>query len=251
MMRFVLGLLVIAGCARPNEERTLVVFAAASLREAFVAIAADFGRHRPGVVVKFNFAGSQELRTQIEHGARVDVVATADAHAIEALQAAGKVSESFVFATNEPVIVVRAGNLSVRSLADLATTERIVLGAPEVPIGRYSRQIFDRAGRTLGADFRARVEANVISNELNVRQVLAKVRLGEAEAGIVYRSDVGPGVRVVAIPPALNVVAEYPVAVVVGASQQEVAQAFLAHLKSPAGQKLLASAGFGLPVASP
>jgi molybdate transport system substrate-binding protein len=116
-----------------------------------------------------------------------------------------------------------------------------------VPIGRYAREVLDRASERYGADFRKRVEARVVSNELNVRQVLAKVRLGEADAGIVYRTDVtsvGGDVAVVEIPRAVNVVAEYSIAVLKSAPDRMLAAAWVEAVAAPEGQAVLAAAGF-------
>ncbi len=236
------------GSAAGAGQEQLVVFAAASLREGFGHLAEELNKRRPGVEISFNFAGSQELRTQIEHGAAADVFASADLRHMEALRRAGKVGEPVVFARNEPVIVVPRGNpAQVRALADLPRAARIVLGAPEVPIGSYTSQILDRASRLLGSDFRAKVEAHVVSRELNVRQVLAKVSLGEADAGIVYRTDAATAqdrVDVIAIPAELNVAAEYPIAVVTGAAHPELARAWVDLVTSQTGQQLLARSGF-------
>jgi molybdate transport system substrate-binding protein len=237
----------------PHED-TLVVFAAASLRDAFTSMATDFGRAHDGVHVTFNFAGSQELRAQLAHGAAADVFASADVAQMEQLARDGRVASPIVFARNEPVLVVardRAGD--VRTFADLPRAKKIVLGADDVPIGRYSKQILDRASATLDSDFGARVSANVVSRELNVRQVLAKVALGEADAGIVYRTDVHAAdtrVVVVDIPRALNVVADDPIAVVAGAAHPTLARAWVDFVRSEAGQRALAHEGFAAPASS-
>ncbi len=170
------------------------MFAAASLREVFEALAADFEKARPGARVRLNLAGSQELRTQIEQGARADVFASADLKHMDSLEKQGLVEKPLVFARNEPVIVVPSGNpAGIRALIDLPRAKRLVVGAPEVPIGSYTVKIFEAAGHKHGADLRAKLEASVVSRELNVRQVLAKVTLGEADAGIVYRTDAQAG----------------------------------------------------------
>lgn len=241
----------LAGCkpsAPAPREETLVVFAAASLREAFTALSTDFERTHPGVEVIFNFAGTQELRTQLEHGATVDVFAAADQRHMDELVRASRATNPVTFAHNEPVIVVSHESAgAIRSLADLPSAARIVLGTPEVPIGRYSLQILERARATLGSDFRARVEAKVVSRELNVRQVLTKVSLGEAQTAIVYRTDAlsAPGrVSVVPIPPEINVTADYPIAVVTSALHPKLARAWVDLVLSPEGQRALASAGF-------
>lgn len=173
---------------------------------------------------------------------------------MDALVLAGRVSAPVTFARSEPVIVVsREAAGTVQSLLDLPRAERIVLGGPEVPIGRYAARLLDRADARLGDDFRARVEAQVVSREPNVRQVLTKVRLGEADAAIVYRTDAltAPDVVVVPVPPDLTVTAEYPVAVVVGAESPRLARAWIALLRSDAGRAALSRAGFLPPDAGP
>lgn len=237
----------------PPQERELVVFAAASLRDVFNQLKEDFTRSHAGAAVTFNFAGTQELRTQLEQGAAVDVFASANQRHMAELVAAGKASAPVVFARNEPVIVVATdAAATIRALADLPRAAHIVIGTPEVPIGRYTLQILDRAAMTLGKDFRARVEAKVASRELNVRQVLSKVKLGEAAAGVVYRTDArsAPEVAVVAIPPDINVIAEYPIATVTGAAHPQLARAWVDFVLSEAGQRALQAAGFLPPVAA-
>jgi molybdate transport system substrate-binding protein len=236
------------GSAREDE---LVVFAAASLREPFSTLGAVFEKSRAGVEVTFNFAGSQELRTQLEHGAAADVFASADGRHMDELVQAGRAKSPALFARNEPVMIVAealAGELD--AFEDLPAAGRIVVGLPDVPVGRYTLQILDQASTSLGRDFRARVEARVVSRELNVRQVLAKVALGEADAAIVYRTDATTAkdtVAVVTIPPELNVIAEYPIATLEGAPHPELARAWVELVLSASGKKALADAGFSPP----
>jgi molybdate transport system substrate-binding protein len=229
-------------------ENRLVVFAAASLRDAFMSLADSFKRSHPGVEVTFSFAGSQEIRTQIEQGASADVFASADQQHMQTLLQAGRVIAPVTFARNEPVIAVANDKRAlVRTFADLPAATRLVVGVPEVPIGRYTLQILDRASHSLGADFRQRVEANIVSRELNVRQVLAKVSLGEADAGFVYRSDALSAqdrVGIVSIPSELNVIAAYPIALVAGAPHPLLARAWLDLVLSKTGQAALQHAGF-------
>jgi len=232
----------------PPKEDKLVVFAAASLREAFGKMAEEFAKSHASVSIAFNFAGSQEIRTQLEQGAVVDVFAAADVRHMTALRDAGRVEAATVFAENEPVVVVAKEKASsLHTLAELPTAQKIVIGAAEVPIGKYTLQILDKASTALGADFRARVEAHVVSRELNVRQVLAKVKLGEADAGIVYRSDLVLGsdqVGVVTIPPEINVIAEYSIAVVQSAPHKDLAREWVALVRSDRGREILRLAGF-------
>jgi molybdate transport system substrate-binding protein len=236
--------------APPAGEDKLVVFAATSLRDAFTTLSDEFGRTHPAVEVTLNFAGTQELRTQLEHGAPADVFASADQRHMDALVQAKRVWDPQIFARNEPVVVV--GKVVGKEQAQIVTTffdlpraQRIVVGAPDVPIGRYTLQILDRASE--GTDFRARVLARVVSHELNVRQVLAKVALGEADAGIVYRTDAqaaGARVMTVTIPPAVNVMADYPIAVVTEGKSRRLAQAWIDLVMSAPGQAALRRAGF-------
>lgn len=244
-----------AGCKRPaaDGDGRVVVLAAASLREAFAAIAGDFERAHPGVEVATSFAGSQELRTQLEQGARADVIAAADARQLEPLRSAGLVAEGVVFARNELVIVVPPGPSRVRDLASLAAAERLVLGSPASPIGAYTVKVLERAAAQLQPGYLAAVEAKVVSRELNVRQVLAKVELGEADAAIVYRSDAtaaGARLRQLEIPPTLNVQARYPIAVLSQAPHPRLAAEFVALVRGPVGQAELTRAGF-LPAEPP
>jgi len=232
---------------RPPEKE-LIVFEAASLKDVFAKLARRFEKEFPGVKVILNAAGSQELRTQIEHGAAADIMASADRKHMDALAAQGLVLPPAVFTCNEPVVVVRTGLAqTIKTFADLPRAERIVIGTPEVPIGAYTLQILQKAAAKLGPDFPKQVQAKVASRELNVRQVLAKVVLGEADAGIVYRSDAiaaAGKVAVVAIPPEANVVAEYPIAALHAAPHPGLAVRFLVLVKSSVGTAALREAGF-------
>lgn len=236
-----------AGADRAGA-RELTVFAAASLRNVFEELAEGFRRRHGGRVV-FNFAGSQELRTQIEHGAPAAVFASADQAHMDALAAQGLVQPAALLARNQLVVVVPAGARAVQRFEDLPAAERVVLGVADVPVGRYAREVLARADARWPG-FAQRVMARVVSQELNVRQVLAKVSLGEGDAAIVYRTDAavaGDRVRVVPIPGDLNVTAEYPIAALAGAPDPALAAAWIEHLRSPAGQDALARAGFETP----
>ncbi len=242
------------GCGtkpKAGAHPELTVFAAASLREVFTALARRFEALRPGTHVVLSFAGSQTLRSQIEHGAPADVFASADERHMTALAAEGHVTAPKFFAQNELVVAVsRAGASSVREFRQLPDATRIVLGAPEVPVGEYTRRALEQANADLGADFQARVEAHVVSREPDARQVLAKVALGEVDAGIVYRTDALAAkdkVVIVPMPAAYNVLAKYPVAVTTHAPRAELGRAFVELLFSPEGARVLAESGF-LPV---
>jgi molybdate transport system substrate-binding protein len=234
--------------ALPARSEEVVVFAAASLREAFALLGERFEQSHPGTKVVFNFAGSQELRTQIENGAPADVFASADQKHMKALVDSKSAAGQKIFARNEPVLVVPKGNpAGIGGLKDLPQAKRIVLGVPEVPIGAYTQRILDAASKRYGSDFRAKVEARVVSRELNVRQVLTKVTLGEADAAIVYRTDAATAkqnVEAIAIRADLNVVAEYPIAVLTRAKHAALARQFVGAVLSPSGRYVLALFGF-------
>ncbi len=235
----------------------LRVFAAASLTEAFTEAGRAFEAAHPGVAVTFNFAGSQALRTQLAQGARADLLASADEETMAAAQRDGTIAgEPRVFARNRLVLIVPAANPSgIARLQDLARPGvKLVLAGPQVPVGAYARQSLAAMERdpAFGPGFAQRVLGNVVSEETNVKQVVAKVQLGEADAGIVYASDVTPAardaVRAIEIPDRLNVVARYPIALVRGAADAATARAFVDFLLSPTGQAILAHHGF-LPAA--
>ena len=221
---------------------TITVFAASSLSGAFTTIGADFEKSHPGTMVKFSFAGSSSLAAQIQQGAIGDVFASADQPNMQRLVDAGLTAESpQVFARNALEIVVGKGNPKhITSLADLARSGFVVvLCAPAVPCGRYAAQALQKAG----------VAAKPASLEADVKAVLGKVALGEADAGIVYVTDVkaaGAGVDGVAIPPALNVVADYPIALLKDSQNSALARAFVGYVLAD-GRRILTQYGFTNP----
>jgi len=237
------------GCTshESSTRSTLRVFAASSLTEAFQDLERGFEASHPAVDIEPIFAGSQVLRLQIEQGAKADVFASANEGHMSALVAEGEVPGSQTFVHNELVVIVPADNpASVGSFAELPRATRLVVGTEHAPVGIYTRQIFENAGRDLGSDFVDRVRANVVSEESNVRLVRAKVELGEADAAIVYRTDVTPavGVVVVPIPADLNVLASYRIGSLERSSEQELAGQFIAYVLSEEGRRILAEHGF-------
>jgi molybdate transport system substrate-binding protein len=241
-----------AGCRPASQPQAdLKVFAAASLKEAFEDVAAAFTAARPGARVTFNFAGSQQLVQQIGQGAPADVFASANTRQMAAAIASGRIVSGTqqVFARNRLVVVLPADNpAGVRQLQDLARPGlRLVLAAREVPAGQYALEFLDKASAdpAFGAAYREDVLKNARSFEENVRAVLAKVSLGEADAGIVYVSDAAAAdVAQLAIPDALNVIAEYPIAALRDAADPAQAAAFVALVLSADGQRILAEHGF-------
>jgi len=220
--------------------RTISVFAAASLTTALRAAAAAFEAAHPGTEVALNFAGSPTLVQQIREGAPADVFASADAVNMQKLVEAGAVAGTpRIFAQNRLQIVVAKYNPHrIAVLADLTRPGLIVVLCGEtVPAGRYAREAFTKAGVTPPAG----------SRELDVKAVVSKVALGEADAGLVYVTDVRTApdtVEGVDLPAAHNVAARYPIALLREAAEAELARAFLDFVLSDPGQKILGDYGF-------
>lgn len=243
---------VLPDAGKPSED--LVVFAAASLTEAFQELAGQFEAENPGVDVVFNFAGSQQLAQQLGQGAAADVFATANNGQMQAAIQTGRVVSGAqqIFAGNRLVVVTPADNpAGLTSLQDLAQPGvKIVLAAREVPVGGYSLDFLQKAGASsqFASGYAAAVLANVVSYEQNVKAVLSKVALGEADAGIVYSSDIAPNVSDdllrVPIPDQLNSLAPYPIAPVADAASPEAARRFVEFVLSPEGQAVLTSHDF-------
>ncbi len=232
---------------------TLNVFAAASLTDAFNEISEQFAAEHPGTDVVFNFAGSNQLATQIGQGAPADVFASANKTQMQAAIDSGYIVSGTqqTFVRNRLVVVTPADNpAQLASLQDLAKPGiKIVLAAKEVPVGQYALDFLDKAEAdgSLGTGYKGAVLANVVSYEENVRSVLAKVALGEADAGVVYTSDavMSEGdVQQIEIPDALNTVASYPIATLGDSSNLDLAQQFVDYVLAPAGQHVLEKYGF-------
>ncbi|MBX3051760.1 MAG: molybdate ABC transporter substrate-binding protein [Caldilineaceae bacterium] len=252
----IVAILLLAGCVpvagvAPSRDAPdeVVVFAAASLTEVFTALGNAFAQnHSPGRAV-FNFAGSQQLASQLEQGAQADVFASADERQMDGVVDAARIDRADVrvFACNRLVVVTN--NSRVDSLSKLAEPGfKIVVGAEAVPVGAYALAFLAAAAAdpVYGEAFRDGVLANVVSYEQNVRAVLSKVRLGEADAGIVYATDTrtAPEVAVLEIPAHLNQRAIYQIAAVRDGPSPELAGQFVDFLTSPTGGRLLTEAGF-------
>lgn len=218
----------------------LTVLAASSLTDFFKTAGAAYEKENPGTKVTFSFAGSQELAAQVQQGAPADALVTADTKTMDGLKA--DTGTPTVIAKNRLVIATGEGNPEkIENLKDLADTNlKVVLAAPEVPVGRYGEQVLDAQ----------KIEVKPVSEEPNVRAVLSKVELGEADAGIVYKTDAATAtdkVDAIEIPDAQNAVAEYPAATLKTSEHAEAAAAFVAWLSTPEAQKLLQDAGFQQP----
>jgi len=249
MKLWVVSLLLLAPAAGANRPpTTATIFAAASLSDVFQEAGRQVTK-RSGYAYRFNFAGSQQLAAQLEQGAPADLFASADdrwmSYASEHELIDGSARS---FARNRLVVITPVSNPGrVDKLDDLARPGvKVLIGVETVPAGRYARQVLARISN--GSDYGRRVVANVVSQEENVKSIVTKVQLGEADAGFVYVTDVSPSmrgrVRAIAIPESSNVIADYPMALAHGAANPEAAKAFMDYLLSTDGQALLARYGF-------
>lgn len=269
------GLLVFSSAlmgALPNlkirqkpANRTLTIFAAASLIEAFTEIGENFEREQPGTTIIFNFAGSQQLAHQLAQGGPADIFASANAFQIDAAAKSGRIDNNIqTFTANELVVIYPEDNPArLRTLDGLAEPHmRIILAGSSVPVGSYTLQFLQLASQEadFGPFYAEAVLENVISYETSVRAVLSKVALGEADAGVVYTSDISgdfaDDVGHIDIPSHLNISASYFLAPVVGAANPDLAAKFINYVLSLESQQVLASYGFQkinqheLPIAS-
>ena len=255
-LALIAGLSMAAGMARPGaaDQGTITVFAAASLKEAFTAMAPAFTK-KTGTSVTFNFGGSDTLATQIKQGAPADVFASANAAQMQVVSDAGLiVPPPRTFARNRLVVVVpKANPAGISGPSGLAKPgAHIVLAAATVPVGSYARATFAKLAGTNGypGDFPAAVEKNVVSNELDVKAVVTKVALGEADAGVVYSTDVTPDLAakltMLPFPPSATSDIEYPIAALKNTGNAAGAKAFVDFVLG-AGQADLKARGFIAP----
>lgn len=243
-----IGLLTLTACSSGSADArsstsptTLTVFAAASLTEVFADIAADFEQADPAVSVTFSFAGSSDLVAQISEGAPADVIATADEATMTTLSDDGLITGSpTIFASNTLALAVAPGNPeSIETSADFAGKDLVVC-APQVPCGAATQKWAEQTGVTLAP----------ASEENSVTDVLGKVSSGQADAGIVYVTDIARAdgdVDEVALDGAEAVVNRYPAAPVEASGNQETAAEFVEFLSSPEAVARLQDAGFATP----
>ncbi|MFD9722833.1 molybdate ABC transporter substrate-binding protein [Streptomyces sp. NPDC059072] len=229
-----------APSASAAPAANLTILAASSLTDVFKSAKEVYEKTHPGTKVTISFAGSQELAAQVKQGAPADALVTADTKTMDGVKA--ETGDATIIAKNRLVIVAGKDNpYKIGALKDLADTKiKVVLAAPEVPVGKYSKQILDAQ----------KIEVKPVSQEPNVRAVLSKVELGEADAGLVYKTDsIKSGDKVVSvdIPDEQNVVATYPAATLKQSKNAEAAAAFVAWLSSPEAQNLFQNAGFQKP----
>jgi molybdate transport system substrate-binding protein len=231
---------------------TVTVFAAASLTESFTEIKTAFEKVNPGVTVQYNFAGSQALVTQLTQGAKADVFTSADQPTMDIAVKGGVIAGTpQTFVKNKLVIIVpkdnRAGIITPKDLAKPGI--KFDTAQASVPVGAYTQTALDNFSKLpdYGADFKANVNKNVVSQEDNVKAIVQKVQLGEADAGIVYATDAEAAkdkLTLIPIPDAQNVIATYPISVVKDARQTALGQRFVDYLLSTDGQAALQKYGF-------
>ncbi len=226
----------------PSITGTITVFAASSLKEAFTAIGQQFEAAHPGVKVVFNFAASSDLATQITQGAPADVFASASGKNMTQVTTAGYAAASTPFVKNTMEIAAPPANpFKVTGVADLAKTGiKLALCQPQVPCGSTAAAVFTNAKLTV----------HPVTLEADVKSVLAKVELGEADAGVVYVTDVrAAGSKVVGIPIAdgVNASTTYPIAALTKSTNSAAAQAFVAYVLSAGGSTVLTADGFAKP----
>jgi len=238
----------------PPPKTTLTVFAAASLGESFTDIGKQFESANPGVTVQFNFAGSQQLRAQLENGAQADLFASANETEMNAAKAESLVKSDSIhdFARNRLIVIYPKNNpAKIAALSDLANPGvKIDVADVSVPVGKYTRQMLDQMARdpAFGPEFEKKFLANIVSQEENVKSVLSKIRLGEADAGVVYVTDVTPDaakdVASLDLPDQFNQIASYPIAVITKSSQPDLAAKFENYVLSSDGQEILRGYNF-------
>ena len=226
-----------------RETTTLEVYAASSLATPFAYAGLAYEKAHPGIKVEFNLGASSDLARFVQEGAPADVFASADMMNMDKVESNDLLdSQSVIFATNYLEIIVEKGNpLDISSLQDLENPDLIfVTTSPDVPIGKYTAEVLKKVGVSIQPD----------SLESNVKGIMLKVASGEADAGIVYHSEVIASdgqVEGVEIPTDLNIVAKYPIGIIKNSANQKQAQGFVDFLLSPEGQALLTQYGFGVP----
>jgi molybdate transport system substrate-binding protein len=255
-----LGIVCIHPALKGQSEphTTVTVFAAASLNDVFKAAGHNFENNNPGISLSFNFAGSQQLVQQIVEGAPADIFASANIQQMQKAAASGRIDTTSekIFAHNVLVVIApKSSSQKVQSLHDLTLPGlKIVLADKAVPVGHYTIEFLDKCDKDkqYGWDFKANVIRNVVSYEENVRAVLSKVELGECDAGVVYATDAATDtlnrISTITIPDDLNVVADYPIAVLGDSNHREAAEKFLDYVLSDACRSLLERYGFTPPL---
>jgi len=239
-----------------QSSDTITIFAASSLTDAFGALKDAYIEQHPEVDILINFAGSSTLAAQLNAGAPADIFASANPKQMQVAVDDERINEDDIqiFATNQLVVVMPADNpANIMSLEDLANEGvLLVFAVPDVPIRVYTDELLKVLDSKFGDAFADRVLKNVVSEEANVRQVVARVALGEADAGIVYQTDiigeVSEHVTTIPIDAALSPLATYPIAPLSDSPHLKLAEAFIEFVLSDEGQTILHGYGFCSPV---
>jgi molybdate transport system substrate-binding protein len=258
LILFLLGSLLLVGCGGTSPASgntstpapapvTLHVFAASSLTDSFNMMATKYHQLHPNITIQPVYNGSQALEQQIANGAPADIFASADTTNMQKASQASLVGTSQIFTRNRLVVIIPVGNPGhISTLKDLARSGvKIDLAAPTVPVGKYARQVIANLAKSpdYGSAYQDAVLKNVVSQEENVKAVVQKIQLGEADAGIVYVTDVTASassqVSSLTIPDNFNVIAEYPIAVVKSSTHSSEGQAFIQYILSADGQAIL------------
>jgi molybdate transport system substrate-binding protein len=252
--------LLLAACGGSSSSSTstssngkpsgsITVFAASSLSSAFEEIGANYMAAHPGTTVGFNFSGSNTLAEQINHGAPMDVFASADPKNMD--DVSSEVNTPQNFATNTLTVILPAKNPgNIHTLKDLANQDvTIAVGDPSVPIGGYTLDVLSKMGKSseYGPSYESAVKGNFVTQETSVSGIVQKVILGEVDAGYVYVSDgvaQGAEVKSIEIPKQFNIVADYPIATGKHTPNPTLAESFVSYVLSPTGQKTLGKYGF-------
>jgi molybdate transport system substrate-binding protein len=253
LLLLVLALLVAAGCGSGSGSGSsgggssapsggkLVVFAASSLSDAFPKIATTYQQQHPGWKVDFEFLGSDQLAAQIEQGDPADVFAAASTKYPEQLQGEHLLGTTSNFATNTLVLAVPPDNpAGITSVTKLGNA-KLIVGDPAVPVGAYTATVLANLGIDPGS-------LNIVSQEQKTTDIVAKLELGEADAGFIYTSDAktaGDKLKVIPLPTAAQATAIYPIGIVTGSANTKAAQQWIDLVLSAAGQRVLTDDGFG------
>jgi molybdate transport system substrate-binding protein len=243
----------VATTAAPATTGELTVYAAASLTDAFNEMKTEIEKANPGLKITYSFAGSNALRNQLEQGAKADVFASADQVQMDTALKSGLVADKGTeFVRNRLVVIVPKNNTAkIEKLQDLAKPGlKFVTAQKDVPVGNYTLQALEKMSKdaAFGSDYQSKVEANIVSREANVRQVVSKVQLGEADAAVVYLSDVTPKIapelQTFDIPDAFNTIAVYPIAPLKATANPSGAKVFIDYVLGEKGQMILKKNNF-------
>lgn len=234
-----------------KHKVSIRIMAAASLTESFNAIKKEFESKYPNIKVEINYAGSQQLVTQIEQGVNADIFACANKEYMDKLAVENLVNKHKVFAHNKLILAISSNEKNIKSLNDLAKSGiKLAIASPAVPVGKYTQEMLNKINKSGNFPFNYKQNflKNVITNELSVKSVLTKVEIGEADASIVYKTDLTretlKKVRTISIDDKYNVIATYPIALIKDSKNKQQANTFINYVLSDSGRKVFRKYGF-------